>query len=60
SLSSEHTTLVIAHRLSTIIDADLIILLGDGKIKESGTHQELLNAKGEYSILWQMQINEQT
>ncbi len=60
SLSSEHTTLVIAHRLSTIIDADLIILLGDGKIKESGTHQELLSAKGEYSILWQMQINEQT
>jgi ATP-binding cassette subfamily B protein len=58
SLSSEHTTLVIAHRLSTIVDADLIIVLGNGKINESGTHSELLKANGEYAKLWQMQINE--
>jgi ATP-binding cassette subfamily B protein len=58
SLSSEHTTLVIAHRLSTIVDADLIIVLGNGTINESGTHDELLYANGEYAKLWQMQINE--
>jgi ATP-binding cassette subfamily B protein len=57
SLSSEHTTLVIAHRLSTIVDADLIIVLSNGEISESGTHSELLSAKGQYSKLWQMQIN---
>jgi len=54
-LASEHTTLVIAHRLSTIVDADKIIVLSDGLIKESGTHDELLKANGQYASLWKMQ-----
>ncbi|HIE78012.1 MAG TPA: ABC transporter ATP-binding protein/permease [Candidatus Thioglobus sp.] len=58
SLSSEHTTLVIAHRLSTIVDADLIIVLSNGEISESGTHRELLSVKGQYYKLWKMQIND--
>jgi ATP-binding cassette subfamily B protein len=59
SLSSEHTTLVIAHRLSTIVDADKIIVLGNGTIEESGTHTQLLNSGGQYASLWHMQVNEQ-
>ncbi|SFV79956.1 Lipid A export ATP-binding/permease protein MsbA [hydrothermal vent metagenome] len=59
SLSSEHTTLVIAHRLSTIVDADKIIVLGNGTIEESGTHTQLLNLGGQYASLWHMQVNEQ-
>jgi len=54
-LASEHTTLVIAHRLSTIVDADKIIVLSNGLIKESGTHDELLKANGQYASLWKMQ-----
>ncbi len=57
-LAQAHTTLVIAHRLSTVVDADKIILLKDGIIHESGTHQALLAKNGEYAQLWQMQINE--
>jgi len=55
SLSSEHTTLVIAHRLSTIKDADKIIVLGNGVISESGTHEQLLEINGQYAQLWHMQ-----
>jgi len=51
--------LVIAHRLSTIVDADKIIVLGQGGILESGSHQQLLNAQGEYFKLWQLQIDAQ-
>ncbi len=58
NLSDKHTTLVIAHRLSTIIDADKIIVLDDGMIIESGTHQQLLAKNGKYANLWQLQINE--
>jgi ATP-binding cassette subfamily B protein len=49
------TTLVIAHRLSTVMDADLILVLGHGRIVERGTHRELLAAGGEYARMWALQ-----
>lgn len=53
-----HTSLVVAHRLSTIIDADMIVVLSQGQIVETGTHAELINNKGLYAHLWTIQ-NEQ-
>ncbi len=49
------TALVIAHRLSTIQDADKIIVLSEGKIKESGTHEELLSLNGSYKHYVELQ-----
>ncbi|KAJ3566036.1 hypothetical protein NP233_g7253 [Leucocoprinus birnbaumii] len=49
------TTITIAHRLSTIKDADVIYVMGDGLVLESGTHDELLSANGAYSALVQAQ-----
>jgi len=51
--------LVIAHRLSTIVDADQIIVLGNGTIVEQGKHQQLLDLNGQYARLWQIQVNKQ-
>ncbi|MGM0580035.1 MAG: ABC transporter ATP-binding protein [Bacteroidota bacterium] len=52
------TSIVIAHRLSTIQEADKIIVLDKGEIKESGTHQELLDKGGFYHQLHNMQYKE--
>ncbi|HTN67099.1 MAG TPA: ATP-binding cassette domain-containing protein [Burkholderiaceae bacterium] len=49
------TSLVIAHRLSTIIDADRILVMEQGRIVESGTHQALLERKGIYAQMWMLQ-----
>lgn len=46
------TCIIIAHRLSIIIDSDMILVLEDGKIVESGNHQELLDKKGKYYSLY--------
>tara|TARA_B100000900_G_C20597810_1_gene724139 strand:- start:3624 stop:4655 length:1032 start_codon:yes stop_codon:yes gene_type:complete len=54
-LMQKRTSLVIAHRLSTIQHANKIVVLHEGKIKESGTHQELLNKKGAYHKLFELQ-----
>lgn len=54
-LTKNRTTLVIAHRLSTIQHADNIIVLHKGRIREMGNHQELLNKKGMYYNLYQLQ-----
>ncbi|KAH6681368.1 hypothetical protein B0J14DRAFT_576238 [Halenospora varia] len=55
-LRAERTTFVIAHRLSTVVSADQILVVHDGRIVESGTHQELLRRDGRYMNLWTKQI----
>jgi ATP-binding cassette subfamily B multidrug efflux pump len=50
------TSIAIAHRLSTIQDMDRIIVLHKGKLRESGTHQELLLARGIYHRLYRLQF----
>lgn len=51
------TSFVIAHRLSTVLNADRIIVLEKGKIREQGTHKELLQLDGLYSSLYKIQFN---
>lgn len=50
------TCLVVAHRLSTVVNSDMIIVMREGKILESGTHQELLNNRGYYFNLYRNQF----
>lgn len=57
TLMVDRTVLVIAHRLSTVTNADKIILLDKGEIKEMGTHNELMEKKGLYSNLYNIQFN---
>jgi ATP-binding cassette subfamily B protein len=45
------TTFVIAHRLATVVHADRVIVLKDGYITESGTHEQLMELRGYYSSL---------
>ncbi|KAL3915760.1 MAG: hypothetical protein SGILL_005496 [Bacillariaceae sp.] len=56
-LGSNRTVLVIAHRLGTIRNADNIIVLKDGVVAEQGTHDELLERKGVYATMWDMQLH---
>ena len=55
-LMKGRTSLIIAHRLSTIRDADMIIVLDDGHIVESGNHEQLLEARGKYYDLYMTQF----
>ncbi|MEE2606729.1 MAG: ABC transporter ATP-binding protein [Candidatus Thermoplasmatota archaeon] len=59
-ISVGRTTLIIAHRLSTVRNADVIAVIGDGAISETGTHEELLESSGLYSRLWAVQTGEVT
>ncbi|MCP4980705.1 MAG: ABC transporter ATP-binding protein/permease [Gammaproteobacteria bacterium] len=54
-ISHNKTTLVIAHRLSTVIDADHIIVLEQGQVRERGDHESLIEVEGLYAQLWRMQ-----
>ena len=53
-----HTSFVIAHRLSTIRQADLILVVKDGKIIEQGTHEELMARNGYYAKTFRSQYGE--
>jgi ATP-binding cassette subfamily B protein len=56
ALRKDRTSFVIAHRLSTIRDADLILVMEDGRIVEQGDHAELLAAGGAYTRLYEAQF----
>jgi ATP-binding cassette subfamily B protein len=56
ALRSNRTSFVIAHRLSTIRDADLILVMDDGRIVEQGRHAELLATHGAYYELYNAQF----
>ena len=55
SLIKGRTVIAIAHRLKTIKDADQIIVLDNGRIKEEGTHDDLVRNEGLYAHLWNIQ-----
>ncbi|MHA1128708.1 MAG: ABC transporter ATP-binding protein, partial [Alphaproteobacteria bacterium] len=55
-LSKGRTTFIIAHRLSTILDADMIVVMDQGSVVETGTHKELLAHGGLYAELYRLQF----
>ena len=55
-LMKGRTSFVIAHRLSTIRDADMILYMEDGDIKETGNHEELMQKNGKYAALYNSQF----
>lgn len=59
TISKDRTTIIVAHRLSTIQNADKIIVMHKGKIREMGNHQELLAQEGHYYHLYQLQYKDQ-
>ena len=58
-LMQDRTSLVVAHRLSTIINADKIYVIDQGKVVQSGSHEELSKAKGLYAELYKAQFEDQ-
>ncbi len=56
NLMENKTSLIIAHRLSTILDADLIVVMDNGRIVEMGNHNELIKKKGKYNDLYNKQF----
>jgi len=54
-IAENMTVIIIAHRLSTVQNADVIYVLKDGTVYESGSHEELLEKKGEYFNLYMKQ-----
>ena len=55
-LMQNRTTIMVAHRLSTIQHADKIMVMHKGRIRETGTHQELLAQDGIYKKLYELQL----
>jgi ATP-binding cassette subfamily B protein len=56
-MTKDRTSFVVAHRLSTIQNADLILVMKDGNIIESGNHKDLMDKRGFYSKLYESGIN---
>lgn len=56
-LLKNKTAIIIAHRLSTITDADKILLIDEGSVREQGTHDHLLKLNGKYSKMWDAHVN---
>jgi len=54
----QKTAIIITHRIFTLFDFDIIVVLEDGKIIETGTHNELLSRKGYYSYLYEQQLQQ--
>ena len=54
------SVITIAHRLSTIADADLIVVMEQGQVREQGTHDQLLALNGRYTAMWERQSAEET
>lgn len=59
-LMQGRTTIMVAHRLSTIRDADVILVVADGRIVEHGSHDELIARDGVYREMWEVQLGERT
>lgn len=59
-LMKGRTAVVIAHRLSTVRDADMIVVIQQGRIVETGTHEQLLSQKGLYANLYSVQFSEKS
>jgi ABC-type multidrug transport system fused ATPase/permease subunit len=57
SLEKGRTSIVIAHRLSTVRNADCVVVMSEGRIVETGTHEELLKRNGEYAKLHVLQFS---
>ena len=58
NLTENRTSFVIAHRLSTIKNADLILVMKDGDVIESGTHETLMQQNGFYAALYNSQFDQ--
>ena len=57
-LTADRTTVIVAHRLAMVRHADLIYVLDDGEVRESGSHDELVKAEGVYASMWRVQTGE--
>ncbi len=55
AMRGRHTVLLISHRLANVVDSDLVVYMEHGKVKETGTHRELLAANGGYAALYHAQ-----
>ena len=58
-LMADRTTIAVAHRLSTVQDMDQILVFHKGRLREQGTHQELLSQRGLYHTLYELQYRDQ-